>query len=120
MRDNDKSDEVWLKHKRTLLPRVSVMLRQSGIALEEKSVAEISAIEAVAIDTYLASSRRRLDQITAHTWSALVLFGLFRHPGSNAAEKTRARDTLARLINPVHEEIDVGVANLLSRSLGKR
>jgi hypothetical protein len=120
MRDNDKSDEVWLKHKRTLVPRVSVMLRQSGISLEEKSIAEISAIETVAIDTYLASSRRRLDQITAHTWTALVLFGLFRNPGSDAAEKARARDVLSRLINPVHEEIDAGVANLLSRSLGKR
>lgn len=120
MRDNDRSDDTWLKHKRTLVPRVALLLRQSGIDLEDKSVAEISAIEAVATDTYLASSRRRLDQITAYTWVALVLFGVFRHPGTNASEKTRARDALSRLINPVHDEIDAGVANLLSRSLGKR
>ncbi len=119
MRDDDSSD-AWLKHKRTLNAPASVMLRRSGIELEEKSVADIGAIEQIAMDTYLSSSRRRLDQMTPHTWALLMLFGVFRHPGTELLQRNRARDSVARMINPMHDDIDGSVANYISRAIGRK
>ena len=119
MGDSGK-DDAWPKHKRSLDFPAHLLLRRQGVDMADKSAAELASIEKFAVDTYLANSRRRLDQTSINTWSMLLLLGVYRQASSDLGQRNRARDLLLRMINPPADDVDAGIANHVSRALTKR
>jgi hypothetical protein len=113
-------DDAWPKHKRTLDFPAALLLRRQGVDLNDKSAAELATIEKFAVDTYLANSRRRLDQTSINTWAMLLLLGVYRHPSSDLRQRTRSRDVLLSLVNAPADDVDAGVVNHVSRVLARK
>ncbi len=110
----------WERHHEDINPRATLMLLQNGVDLDEFSRLQVAAIEDKSIEILLANSRRRLDQVSLFTWVTLLLFGVCQHIGASPPARKNARDALKKLLKPLHEEVDVGVATFISRRLWRR